>query len=381
MKGNDLKEILVGVNGWFLSEPFTGIGRYSANLIVEVENENPSKKIVDDGALALGRYDWEVSAKKLVATIRKMMSVGDDVKVKFLVITKEKLSIPGVNVVALPTMKGGSAGLKKLWWEQVQLPRLLKKYDVDLCWFPYPANPWSKSFYKNRKVMVTVHDCIPWKDRRYSNGVFSKLKNRIIKRSVKFADKVLTVSAHSKQDIEAVCDVDKCEIEIIYNGVDRKIYNADGGKDDALLLDRLGLVKGKYYMYAGGYDPRKNVPLLVKMWKEFVIGGVNVFSERDFENEKLVLVGAENQKAFLEKNTVEVGHVVATKFLSEKELAILYRNCGKFISLSGDEGFNIPVLEALCCGAKVLISDIEVHRELFGDMEGVEILDISKFVN
>jgi glycosyltransferase involved in cell wall biosynthesis len=54
--------------------------------------------------------------------------------------------------------------------------------------------------------------------------------------------------------------------------------------------------------------------------------------------------------------------------VNNEELSRLYDEASLFVSLSYDEGFGIPVLEALYCGCQVLLSDIPVYRECFGEV-------------
>jgi glycosyltransferase involved in cell wall biosynthesis len=86
----------------------------------------------------------------------------------------------------------------------------------------------------------------------------------------------------------------------------------------------------------------------------------------------LVLVGDklfENKlhKGFEKMLGAGAGRVVQTGFVDEAELAAYYAECCAFVHLSREEGFNLPVLEAANCGAPLILSDIEVHKEVAGD--------------
>lgn len=122
----------IGINGRFLTKPFTGIGQYTKNLFKElakIDSKNQYVFVVNENV-----------PRSLVN------SFGENVK-----------------ILILPEGKIGSAGMKKTWWEQIQLPELFLKEKCELVVYPYPSNPWTKDWYKKGvKTIVTVHDCIPW---------------------------------------------------------------------------------------------------------------------------------------------------------------------------------------------------------------------------
>lgn len=319
----------IGINGRFLLKPFTGIGQYTRNLLYEMSRQNPSDS--------------------------------------FVVIVPEKLSGDfgkNVRVIVLPEKKLGMAGARKTWWEQIQLPERLLLEEVDLAFFPYPSNPWTKDWYarsdakggKGVKTVVTVHDCIPWKDKRYRRGMLSKMYHAQSKKAVKMADLVLTVSGTSMKEIIEVCKVPKDKIEVVYNDVDPTYKEYPEKKYKEEVLSRFGLRKEEYILYVGGYDERKNVGSLVKAWSKW-------------QKFPLVLAGGKSVggKLYGSFDAVMSGEIVKTGFLSNEELNVLYRECLFFVNLSEAEGFNLPILEAANCGAPMILSDIPVHREVAED--------------
>lgn len=324
----------IAVNGRFLTKPFTGIGQYTLHLMSEL-----SKQMKKD---------------------------------EFVLFVPEKVSVKfpkNVKVEVLPERKRGGAGMRKTWWEQVQVPEAMKKAGADLAFFPYPANPWPKDF--KIRTAVTVHDTIPWTDKRYQRGVLSRFYHRMTKRAVKNADLVMTVSKASKKDIVKVCDVKKSKVKVVHNDVD-PIYRKKAAA--AKVLKKYKLEKEKYLLYCGGFDVRKNVPELVAAYGEFAEKNKDV---------KLVLAGGKVLKSDLygsfDKAKSKAGKIVKTGFLDPKDLAALYQNCLGFVHLSEKEGFNIPVVEAAAGGAPLILSDTKVHREVAGD--GAQYGDTLKAMN
>lgn len=306
----------IGINGRFLTKPFTGIGQYTLGILKNLSKENEYLVVVPENL-----------PRKL------MVSFGKNIKVK-----------------VLPERRLLTAGLRKTWWEQVQVAEEFVRQKVDKAFFPYPGQPWTGDFYLKVPSVVTVHDCIPWMDKRYRRGFLSRLYHLQSKRSLVFAEKIVTVSAQSKKDLMKVCDLAEKKIEVIYNGAS-EVFE----KPSKVKIEKFGLNKNAYYLYVGGYDVRKNVALMLE---EFAAAKAEY---------PLALAGGKVVKSNLYKSFDQARGVVKTGFLSAEELNCLYRNARALINLSEAEGFNLPILEAAKCGLPLVISDISVHREIYGD--------------
>ncbi len=321
----------IGVNARLLAKPFTGIGQYTRNLfkeLAEIDSETQYILVVPE------KIPQEIERK-----------FPKNVTVKIL---SEK---------RLPT-----AGLRKTWWEQIQIPEFFVKEGVDLAFFTYPSNPWTKDWYRGKiKTVVTVHDCIPWMHKQYRKGILSRIYHSQTKKAVRLADLVLTVSGNSKNDIEKCCKVDSAKIEVVYNDVSG-VYKEPPSKEFAKeVLGRFSLKDKRFFLYVGGYDERKNVNFLVEEYLKFTAENKGI---------PLVLAGGKLFQNKLYKSFDKLrnlGNIVKTGFLKEEELACLYGNCLAFVNLSRCEGFNLPILEAANCGAAMILSDIPVHREVAKD--------------
>lgn len=310
----------IGVNGRFLKDLNTGIGQYTFNILkslAKLEKENEIVVFV---------------TKKIKAELPK-----------------------NVEIVVVPEMNFGTAGIKKTHWEQFKVPDAMKEHEVDVALFPYPSNPWRFSWLENGiKTVVAVHDVIPWTDSRYVKGILSKLYQWKVKNAVKMADKVLTVSECSKKEIVKVCEVNSRRVFVAYNDAADVYKKKNDLKVAEEVLRRFKLESGKYILYVGGYDVRKNVKFLVDEYK-----GAEI-------KMPLVLAGAKlHSNSLYESASVTGEGLIKTGLLNEESLNALYANCYCFVNLSEAEGFNLPVLEAAYCGAPCVVSDIKVHRELY----------------
>lgn len=320
----------IAVNGRFLIRPFTGIGQYTHYLFQAYALQNPTDQLI------------MICPQKVDLDLPKNMKV-----------------------VILPEKKIPGAGLRKTYWEQVQIPNLAKEMDVDILHIPYPANPWNGF---DKPVVVTVHDTIPWTMKDYRKSVSTIIyQNRCLK-ALKKADLILSVSEASKLDIMGTAGFPSASIKVLHNDVAPHFYKKIPEARRKEILKKYKINSQKpFLLYAGGFDERKNVELLVKTYLEDIAPHFNV---------DLVLAGGKalNQKLYgsfdsLTKETKRPslrlkGEVVWTGFVEEADFPALYQSCLVFINLSKKEGFNLPLLEAAISGAPIIASDLPVHHEV-----------------
>jgi glycosyltransferase involved in cell wall biosynthesis len=320
----------IGINGRFLTKPYTGIGQYTKNLFTEMANSYPNDE--------------------------------------FFVITPEKVTFQGTknfHIVVIPEKKIGTGGMKKTYWEQVQVIKAFNDLDIDLVHFPYPSNPWKKF---NKPVVVTVHDAIPWTLKEYNKSFLTKIYQSRAKKSLKYADKILTVSNYSKKEILSCVELLDNKLEVVYNAAGATFFQKVNHAERTAILSKYGLGNKPFLLYVGGYDERKNVRMLIDIFVEEIASNYDV---------DLVLAGGKSVKSGLYSSidyltlvnkrsslALHRGHIVTIGFVDEADLPALYQSCFAFISLSGNEGFNLPLIEASVSGAVVIASNIPVHKEV-----------------
>ncbi|WP_269623841.1 glycosyltransferase [Prochlorococcus marinus] len=122
---------------------------------------------------------------------------------------------------------------------------------------------------------------------------------------------------------------------------------------------------GKFLLYCGATDPRKNLSRLIEAYASLPVQLI-------FKH-KLVLTGpyTDEEKSLIQEWMINFGlppeYVVFLGFITDIELANLYRTCYLLIFPSLHEGFGLPVLEAMHCGAPVIASNLTSLPELLGD--------------
>jgi glycosyltransferase involved in cell wall biosynthesis len=227
-------------------------------------------------------------------------------------------------------------------WEQVELPRFLKKQGE-----PLLLNFCNTAPMLYRNQWVTIHDLAFMHHPEWFSKNFARVYRFLIPRIAKRSAKVLTVSQTIVKQLQTVLGVEQIKIELIPNGIHHELLahsQSETGNRKPFILT------------VSSINPRKNLAYLIK-----------VFEQSRLTNHQLIVVGARNavfgrEQMLVPKNVTFVG------YLPNAELIQLYHEAELFVSLSLDEGFGIPVLEALYCNCRVLISDIEVYRECFGQV-------------
>ncbi|PLX07995.1 MAG: glycosyltransferase family 1 protein [Marinilabiliales bacterium] len=199
-------------------------------------------------------------------------------------------------------------------------------------------------FYKNR--IVTIHDISFKHNPAWFAWYYSLYYRLITPIFAKRSKKIITVSEFSKSEIQKWLKIPDSKFIIIHNVVSDSLLNAKDTENP--------VKNSKYFLTVSSLDPRKNLRSIFK-----------AFEELKPENTELVLACGKssmfNFKDDVNSNIKSIGYV------SDDELASLYKNATAFIYLSLYEGFGIPPLEAMSFGCPVILSDIPVFREIYDD--------------
>lgn len=246
-----------------------------------------------------------------------------------------------------------------LWWKFHSLPKDLKAYDLDLV---HDTQGISTFFIKkdsDYKKVITIHDL--------SSLAFPKMHIRgmladrfLGARTMKNADKIITVSESTKNDLIKYFKAPEEKITPIYLGVDEKFRVLD---DDQISNFKIKFnLDFPFILYFGVLRSRKNIPTLIKAYD---------LLKKDGINHKLVIAGGKGQQykrifnivknLNLEKDVIFTGHV------DDEILTELYNAADLFVFPSLYEGFGLPPLEAMACGTPVITSNASSLPEVVGD--------------
>ncbi len=319
----------IAINADYLAEPQTGTGRYLAQLIT-------SLGLVD----GVNEY--------LLLTSQPI---------------DEKPATPSTFVweeVAVSGLSGRSERLRKVHWEQRIFPDAARKRDARLLFVPHFAPPWRPPL----PVVTTIHDVIPFAlpDYRPLSAVWAY--QQIVAQGARHATQVITVSEHAKSEIIRYLGIPAEKIIVIAEAPATHFRAVSD-------TQRLKAVRAKYgvgerfFMYLGGFDVRKNVPLLIGAFAALV-------HRLNDPGLKLLISGDTaplgSSPLFPDwrplVRTFGLEARVVSAFVADDDLAAMYSAALAFVYPSLYEGFGLPPLEAMACGAPVIISDHPALREV-----------------
>ncbi len=214
-------------------------------------------------------------------------------------------------------------------WQQFILPRI----EGDVLWGPHGTIPLSLKM----PAVVTLHDfssiTTPGHHRLKTIASF----NLFIGRSLDRARRIAAVSHAVAEEAVRWFGVSQQKMEIVPNGVDEFFTPGDGPEGD-------------YILYAGTIEPRKGLDILISAWQSL-----------PEPRPRLVLCGSEGWRVPVPEGVERTGYVDRTR------LRDLYRGALLFVYPSRYEGFGMPPLEALACGAPVIATRTGAIPDFAGD--------------
>ena len=311
-----------------LLSPFTGIAKYTYENSKRLELEN-SEIFYFYGYFSEKLIEKSVSKGEKKSLLRELKSlvVKNRYVKKFVRITILKLAT-----------------------------RLYSK-EFDLFWEP---NHISNANIKTRYRVTTVHDLSfhlhpAWHPKERVEYFERYFWDEIIK-----ADRIITGSEYSKNELLEYIEYDADKIDVIYHGVDAENFKVYSQLESNTLRDKLTL-PSKFILSVGSIEPRKN---LLSLLKAYVL-----LDEQIKQEYKLVLVGFKgwNNSEIMSLIQEEKENVIYAGYLSDLELAYAYNLASLFCYPSYYEGFGIPPLEAMACGTPVITSNVSSLPEVGGD--------------
>ncbi len=324
--------VRVGLEGSFLAEPATGSGQYVRALWREFNRGMPGLEPV---LLLPGPAGGSGEA------------------------------VAGEVVVQEPPRRFAAGKARKLWWEQIGLPRAARRAGVDLVHVPYFAAP----LRRDRPYVVTIHDLIPLILPVYANSPQMRLYLRLARLGAPRADLILTVSTHSAGDITRLLRVPPERIRVIPQAADDR-YRPLPPDDPVLgtVREKFGLGHDDPFVFnVGGLDWRKNLAALVRA---FALARPQLPPRT-----RLVIAGAAHSRhpdryPDLSPVIAETGvgeWTVLTGRISDEEKLALLNAAALYVFPSIYEGFGISPLEAMRCGTPVICADRSSLPEVVDD--------------
>ena len=314
----------IGLDGYPLCEPLTGVGHYTFELARALARNYPSDQF------------------ELIAPFDFYPSVSAQV---------ERERIPNLSLVSL-----GVRNVRGRWWS-FYLPRYLKRAALDL----FHGTNYELPLWSRRRTVLTVHDL--------SSLLYPELHRRRLARrmrlrlplAVKLAKAIITPTEAVKQELCSYLKVKPAKVTAIHEAP-RESFRPVHRDESSRVRQRLE-IENDFLLFAGTLEPRKNLLTLLRAFAQIlhetnlrpqlvVAGGEGWLMDETF-----AVIGDENLK----------DHLRLTGYLDDDDLRALYSSCAAFIYPSLYEGFGLPPLEAMACGAPVIASRIPALQETLGD--------------
>lgn len=319
-KGNACMKIVIDCRMWNES----GVGRYIRNLVVNLQ-------------------------------------VLDSKNEYFLILLKK-------DILGLELKKNFHKVVGDFKWygvtEQIRLPRILRLINADLVHFPHFNVP---IFYWG-KFVVTIHDLIHqhFQMRRSTthDPLTYKIKHfgytTVFKNAIRKSKEILVPSNYVKDLLINEWDVEGKKVVVTPEAVDHKLYtivNSLSQNKAKRILEKFGVMSA-YVFYLGNAHPHKNVEGLIRVF---------LILKKNYKELQLVLSGSDHYFWQKIKNKYQNKGIIYTGYVTDQELVTIYKNAKCFVMPSFEEGFGIPILEAMALGCPVVSSNTASLPEVGGD--------------
>ncbi len=232
-------------------------------------------------------------------------------------------------------------------WVLWDLQKASSKFDLLHLPFYYP--PLSARC----PVVCAIHDVLVLEHPEWFPRPWADVTARLIRRGARRAEAIVTASQHVAEKIEVLCRVPRSRIEVMPYGVDLRIFGQPPQREIGAILAHFG-IRTPFVLQMGSFERRRGLDLTLEAVREIRMEAPAM---------TLVLVGEARDR--VEAMVDPPPWVRFLGWVDDAFLPALFAGAAAVISPSRDEGFDLPLLEALACGGALVASDIEVHREHF----------------
>jgi len=247
---------------------------------------------------------------------------------------------------------------ERLAWEQSGLPVVAEQVGADVIHMPNYTMPLRPGL----PTVVTIHDLSFFTDPDRYTAMSALALKSATKTAARQATRVIVPSNATRDELVRVLGIDPGKIDVAYHGVDHRLFHRPDAVQVSRVTARLGLHGRPYVAYLGSLTPRKNAPALVSGWAAAVADLT--------EPPALVLAGGGGWSQELDEAVASVPphlRLIRPGYLPFADLTGFLGGALVVAAPSRGEGFGLPVLEAMACGAPVLTTHRASLPEVGGD--------------
>lgn len=245
--------------------------------------------------------------------------------------------------------------------------------DVEAIFVPSPMEGLDSTIpdYTNfgKKVFVICYDLIPliFPDKYLNDPNMYSLYMRRLK-NIKIADFIFAISESTRQDAIKYLSISPDKVVNISGGVSAfftPILTSERQNWLKVFAEKFGINK-KFILYTGGEDWRKNIEGLIKAFAKL---------PKNLQESYQIVIACKVTEFFAQEVVSLASKLgirsslVLTNYVTDEELRAFYSTCSLFVFPSFYEGFGLPLLEAISCGAPAIASNNSSLPEIVGSDE------------
>ncbi len=328
----------IGLDGYPLSEPRSGVGHYTFELARALAVTHPAD-------------EFELISPK-----------------PFDGFVTEAESLPNLSFV-----RAKSSSIRGHWWS-VGLPLHARRASFDL----FHGTNFELPLWRRGPTILTIHDLSALAYPELHRPRLVRHARRRLPLAARLAHAIITPTEAIRSEVLAQFRFKPEKVTAIHEAP-RAIFRPINFAETAEIRERLR-VEDDFLLFVSTLEPRKNLLTLLKAFDQ-------ILRHTSFRPQ-LVIAGGQGwlmEETFSFINTAGIKeHLRLTGFLEDEELRALYSSCKAFVYPSLYEGFGLPPLEAMACGAPVIASRIPALQETLRDaailIEPVDVDGLTKSI-
>jgi glycosyltransferase involved in cell wall biosynthesis len=316
--------MLIGLDGIPLSESKAGIGHYTAELSAELARQSPS----DDFELILpDRLEFTAGGVETVTAARSNLRI----------------------------VRAPSSDMRLRWWS-MGLPLYVRERALTL----FHGINYHIPVWDTCPTVLTIHDLSSLlHSDTHREGLVQRARLRL-PGMVRAATFVITDSESVRREVCEHLNAEPARV-VAVPLAPRRSFHPVPAEESAEVRRRLG-VEDDFLLFVGTVEPRKNLATLVRACAELA-------RTTDFKPQLVIAGGrgwlSDELFTLIEREGI-AARTLFTGYVADEDLRALYSSCTLSIYPSVYEGFGLPPLEAMSCGAAVVASRIPVLEETCG---------------
>ncbi|GAB2982852.1 glycosyltransferase family 4 protein [Frigoribacterium salinisoli] len=271
-----------------------------------------------------------------------------------------RAALPGAEVVAAPALTSRTA--LRLAWEQLGLPLLARRLGVDVVHSPHYTLPVAS----RRTRVVTLHDATFFSSPEWHLPVKARFFRTWTRIAVRLADGVVTPSRATADAVATSVRHPLPPVDVAPLGVDPAVFHPPRDEDRAVLARSVPDLPRSWIAFLGTLEPRKNVPALIEAARQLAVSRRAAGGPAP----ALLLAGSRGWDDAVDEAVAAASSDLDVRrlgYLPLEALAALLGDADVVAYPSLGEGFGLPVLEAMSCGAVVVTTRRLSLPEVGGD--------------